>query len=289
MSTLSFSHNAQNNRMYLGINRESIWITRPSDEQLETLRTKTLEDVQVVRFKSESRTLYYLKCDDYSSMISAPQAAKILFAQGRIKAEEMSKITKPEQFDKIAQLHTVQQVPYWIEAVQEELEKFPNRPTIAEMRYVLKYKEHHFAKFKSRAEAQKALKMLTELGQPTVHDGTVSFQNSTFTLKTINWYGLNPCTKFIHLRGGTLPRTQFSNLCTALVPYLSALPVPASAIAAAPSVRTKADRKSRTPKKKAAPSTTKAPSPKTASAVQPSKKSSKNKAAKTKAATTKKK
>ena len=42
MSKLSFSHNAQNNRMYLGINRESIWITRPTDEQLETLRTKTL-------------------------------------------------------------------------------------------------------------------------------------------------------------------------------------------------------------------------------------------------------
>lgn len=260
MKPLTFTHDAKTNRVYLGINRESIWITRPTDHQMESLKQRTVRDIEVVRYKSESRILYYIKCGEYNSLVSAKQAAAILFAQGRIKAEEISNISKPEQFDKLVNLRTVQQVPYWIEAIEEVKEIFPNRASRVEKYFVINFKEHQVAKFSNRADAQKAVKMLIELGEPTLTEGVMTFANSTFTLHTVNWYEINPCTAFTRI-GGTRPRTQFQNLCTALVPYVSSLPVPFQALASAPSpVRTGTGRTSRAPKKKAAlsaPKTTK--------------------------------
>jgi hypothetical protein len=235
-NALTFSHNTKNNRVYLVTNRENIWITRPSDKQLETLQNKTLEDIQVVRFKSESRTLYYIKCEDYNSMVSAPQAASILTAQGRIDADALAKLKTPADFEKLANIHTVQQVPYWIDTINDD-----GTPALTGWSAV-KFKEHYVAKFNSRAAAQRAIKMLNELGQPTVEFGAMKFQNSAFTLKTLNWYDLNPNTKtdFMRLLDGTLPRTQFENACAALVRYTPLLPVPTgnTALTSAPA-RTK--------------------------------------------------
>ncbi len=224
MSTaLTITTNTQKNRVYLNVKRENIWITRPTEEQMTMLRSKTLDDVQVIRFRTEKqRTLYYLQCEDYSSLVTAEQASLVLYAQKRISFDELSKLKKPADVEKIVNLRTVQQVPYWIETFNENDE--PVSAAKAKW-YVVKFKEHYLSKHVSRADAQKAIKMLTELGQPQVNAGLISFTESKFTILATNWRDLNPCTEFVCFLEGTMPRTQFENTCTALVPYTPLLPV----------------------------------------------------------------
>lgn len=232
MSTaLTITTNTQTNRVYLNINRESIWITRPNEKQIEMLRSKNLDDVQVVRYKSETRMLYYLKCEDYSSLITAPQAVKILALQNRISAQELVNLKKPADIDKLVNLRTVQQVPYWIEDIENKDVSTSYKKVFW---YCVKFKEHYISKFASRAQAQRVIKALNELGEPCFDEGVLRFQASTFSMKTLNWYNVNPCREFVLYFSGTLPRTQFENSCTALIPYTSLLPVPKTTEASTP-------------------------------------------------------
>jgi hypothetical protein len=196
-------------RLYLQLHGRNIWVNQKIAQALNKVHCPSLDELRVIRYQTPHKTLFYLEYEQESSLISSDDAAFILQQQGLLNPELMRKT--PTVIAKALMQSTPKQIPYFIDEVwytgKEPCHPLAERHSWRDTKwFIVNYRGHYLARYKTRTEAVRLVRILYELGQPTIAKGILMFETCNFRIHILNRDG-----------DAQEQSSTMENICTSLI------------------------------------------------------------------------